>query len=87
MPMHLVVRLPDGRDAWIDHSEPIAFYDPYHPRRAGAATRCLAAVADHKPEDPADLAEVAAWLDAHAEQSERCRAHHRLRDPTDCGHR
>jgi len=80
MPLHLVVRLPDGRDAWIDWREPIAAW------RKGAASRCLTAIGDGKQALPADLAEVAAWLDAHEEQSQRCRAAHRLKDPEDCGH-
>lgn len=83
MPLHRVVRLPDGRDAWIDSSEPIAS-NPLRGRK-GAATRCLMAVADYRKPDPADLAQVAAWLDGHEEQSARCRAASGLNAP-DCAH-
>jgi hypothetical protein len=84
MPHHLVIRLPDGRDAWISYRDRIAA-NPARGRK-GAAIRCLLAVAEGKPADPADLAEVAAWLDAHAQQSWLCRASHRPADAADCGH-
>ncbi len=76
MPLHVVVRLPDGREATADYRDPIA----------PAMRRYLRATSvDHKPPDPRDVAAVSAWLDRHAAQSSACDEFIRLRTLT-CGH-
>lgn len=80
MTLHLAVHLPDGRDAWIDYREPIAG------RPKGAAFRCLRKLSRGEPQNPADLAKVAAWLDEHEKQSARCRDSHGMPPRPPCGH-
>lgn len=64
MPYHVVIVLPDGRTAVADFRDPIAGVMQRIHRRQ------LAGV----PGRSEDYVRVTAWLDTHAEQSERCRA-------------
>jgi hypothetical protein len=85
VPVHLVIHLPDGRQAWIDSREPIALFGATG-RTRGPAQRIMAALADHREPDPDDMAAVAAWLDAHGEQSELCRSANPVLNGRNCGH-
>lgn len=64
MTLHLVVRLPDGRQACADYREPVAA-----PMR-----RIHRAVSEGRRPDPALFEVVSAWLDGHREQSAVCYA-------------
>ena len=64
MPYHVIIRLPDGRFACADYREPVA--RPMH--------KINRALSEFRPADPALYGTVAAWLDAHQEQSAACHA-------------
>lgn len=64
MPYHVVIRLPDGRFACADYRDPVA----RHMHKINGA------LSQGKPGRPALYDAVAAWLDAHREQSAACYA-------------
>jgi hypothetical protein len=74
VPYHVIVALPDGRVACADYRAPIA----------KVMHRIHHAMTASRPGAAADYAAVAAWLDAHPEESARCRAG--LAPGGDCGH-
>lgn len=76
MPLHVVVKLPDGRFAYADYREPVV----------PAMQRYLKATAiDHTAPRPGDMAAISAWFEANAAQSAACEDFCRMRALT-CGH-
>ena len=81
MTLHVIIALPppDGRTACADYREPIA---DVMRRVNEAISRLGPGTTAGRPED---YAQIATWLDEHAEGSELCRAHLRPGGPS-CGH-
>lgn len=75
MTYHVIIALPDGRSACADYREPVA--KPMH-----KVNRLLS---EGKPGTPGDYALIAAWLDDHAADSDRCKAG-LVPGGADCGH-
>lgn len=76
MPLHVVVKLPDGRFAYADYREPVV----------PAMQRYLKATAiERTVPKPKDVAAIGAWLDRHVAQSAACEDFCRMRALT-CGH-
>ena len=75
MPLHVVIRLPDGRVACADYREPIA----------AVMRKVNVHLADFTPVPQQLYFEVGLWLDRHLEQSAAC---HAYLTPTGlpCGH-
>ena len=67
MPLHTIIRLPDGAIACADYRDPIA-------ARRGPMTKINEALSRSTPPDPALYEPVAEWLAAHREQSAICHA-------------
>jgi hypothetical protein len=67
MPLHVVIRLPDGRVACADYREPVA-------ARRGPMQKIHDALSQGKPPNPALYEAVAGWLAGHREQSAACHA-------------
>ena len=67
MPLHVVVRLPDGVIACADYREAVA-------ARRGPMRKINAALSEGRPPDPALYGPVAEWLAGHREQSAVCHA-------------
>jgi len=64
VPLHVVIRLPDGRVACADYREPIV----------GPMRKINKALSEGKQPDGALFEPVSAWLDGHVEQSAVCHA-------------
>lgn len=76
MPLHIVVKLPDGRHVWADYRDPIV----------PAMRRYLQAVCvTHTDPRARDVADIGAWLETHATQSAACEDYCYSRTRT-CGH-